>query len=37
MKISDGSQSVEIIKKIRNYVKFVVLLDDTHEYLKVCE
>lgn len=37
MNSSDGFESVEILTKIKKFVKIIVLLDDKHEYLTVCE
>jgi hypothetical protein len=37
MNSSDGFESIEILTKIKKFVKIVVLLDDKHEYLTVCE
>ena len=37
MNESEGPESTQIITKVKKYVKNIVLIDDKHEYLKICE
>jgi hypothetical protein len=35
--LAESFQSTEIITKIQKFVKNIVLIDDKHEYLQLCE